>query len=111
MARRTVHVYAFPYNHFYPNMKNQIISEQNPQHMPMKLTPAATAKSKADAFARAMKPNIDALHAEGITKPSSIATALILGGVATAMGGQWNTTLVLNLTRRLEVLKFTKEAA
>ena len=76
-------------------MKNQIISEQNLQLIPAKLSPAAAAKAKADTFARALKPTIDALRAEGIIKSSAIATALILRGAETARGGQWNTTLVL----------------
>lgn len=77
----------------------------------MKLSPSATAKAKADAFARAIKPTIDDLSAEGIIAPSSVATALILRGAKTARGGQWNATLVLNLTRRLAVLTSTEVTA
>lgn len=77
----------------------------------MKLSPAATAKAKADAFARAIKPTLDDLRAEGIIAPSAVASALILRGAKTARGGQWNATLVLNLARRLAVLTATEVAA
>ena len=92
-------------------MKTQNISVQNLQPIPAKRSPAVTAKAKADTFALAMKPIIDALSAGGIVTPSAVATALILQGAVTARGGQWNTTLVLNLTRRLEVLTSTEKVA
>jgi hypothetical protein len=84
-------------------MNTQHIFENNPEHDPMKLSPAAAAKFKADAFALAMKSTLDDLRAEGTVAPSAIATALIMRGAKTARGGQWNTTSVLNLVRRLEV--------
>ena len=92
-------------------MKNQNIFVKKPQQIAMKLSPAATAKAKADAFAMAIKPTIDYLRADGIIAPSAITTALIRQGAVTARGGQWNTTLVSNLIRRLEVLTAVEEAA
>jgi hypothetical protein len=91
-------------------MKNQNIFTQDHPQILVKLTPAATAKAKADAFALAMKPTIDDLQAAGIVAPSAIAAALTRNDVKTARGGQWNTTLVLNLARRLTALTLTEVA-
>lgn len=77
----------------------------------MTFSPATIAKGKADAFALEMKPIIENLHSEGVSAPSVIATALIRLNVNTARGGQWNTTLVINLLRRLRVLTSTEEMA
>ncbi|WP_152594756.1 hypothetical protein [Massilia sp. BSC265] len=89
-------------------MSIQHIFENNPEHNSkqnqIKLSPAAVAKSKADEFAMTMKSTLGNLKAEGTVAPSAIATALILQGAKTARGGQWNTTSVLNLIRRLEAL-------
>jgi hypothetical protein len=92
-------------------MKNQNISMQDHPQKSMTNSPASIAKGKANAFALAMKPIIENLHAEGVSSPSALATALIRLNVDTARGGQWNTTLVLNLLRRLEVLICTEEVA
>jgi len=91
-------------------MKNQNIYTKYHPHIPVKLTPAATAKAKADAFAIAMKPTIADLHAEGIVAPSAIAAALTRHGVKTTRGGHWNTTLVSNLARRIAALTINEVA-